>query len=121
MSFQVILKNLIDSVKGGYAGTIMGLDGIPVQDYVSEGAGCDLESLGVEYGKIVGEIKKASAVLNLGDVEEVVISSHGMKVILRLATPEYFIALVLAPESNSGRARYLLKKTAKEVQKELAA
>ena len=120
MAFLDILKELVDNVSGGFAGTIMGVDGISVQDYVKEGSSCDLETIGVEYGNIVGEIKKASEVLNLGEVEEVVISSHGVKVLLRLVNKEYFVAFVLTPEGNLGKARYLLKKAANTARRELA-
>lgn len=119
MDFLKILKAMVDNINGGYAATIMAMDGIPLQDYVKEGETCDLETIGVEYGKIVLEIKKASEVLNLGDVDEVIISSNGMKVILRIATPEYFVALVLSPTGNSGKGRYLIKKAARDTAKEL--
>jgi predicted regulator of Ras-like GTPase activity (Roadblock/LC7/MglB family) len=110
MAFLELVKGLVDGVKGGYAATIMGTDGISLQDYIIEGSGCDIESVGVEYGKIISEINKASEVLDLGGVEEVVITSEGMKVLLRLVTPEYFMAIILSPTGNSGKARYLLKK-----------
>ncbi len=119
MGFLELLKDLVGNVRGGYAATVMAMDGIAVQDYVSGEASCDLEALGVEYSSIIQEIMKASNVLNLGEVEEVVITSHGMKVLLRLATPEYFVALVLTPQGNSGKGRYLLKKTARMVALEL--
>ena len=120
MEFEQILRSLVDNVSGGYAATIMAMDGIPLQNYIKEGENCDLETIGVEYGNIVSEIKKASEVLNLGDVEEVFITSNGMKVILRIATPEYFVALVLGPYGNSGKGRYLIKKAAGYTASELS-
>lgn len=113
MDFLQILKDVVDPTRGGVAATLMGLDGIAVQDYKREGATCDLEALGVEYGKVMGEIRKASNILNLGDVEDLVISSEGLNVLLRLATPEYFVALVVAKGGNTGQGKFYLKKAAK--------
>jgi predicted regulator of Ras-like GTPase activity (Roadblock/LC7/MglB family) len=112
MDFLQILKELVDPTKGGVAATIMALDGIAVQDYKREGAACDLEALGVEYGKVMGEIRKASNILNLGDVEDLIISSEGLNVLLRLATPEYFVALVIAKGGNTGQGKFYLRRAA---------
>ncbi|MCK4846053.1 MAG: roadblock/LC7 domain-containing protein [Deltaproteobacteria bacterium] len=112
MDFLQILKELVDPTKGSMAATIMGLDGIALQDYKREGVECDLEALGVEYGKVMGEICKASNILNLGDVEEFIISSEGLSVILRLATPEYFIALVISKGGNTGQGKFYLRRAA---------
>ena len=119
MAFDVILKSIVDGMKGSLGCTLMGVDGIAIQEYKPEGAECDIETLGIEYGKITGEIKSASAVLNLGDVEEVMVTFKGTKVILRLVTEEYFLAHILGPGANFGKARYLLKKAARQALKEL--
>ncbi|MEE9614407.1 MAG: roadblock/LC7 domain-containing protein [Thermodesulfobacteriota bacterium] len=119
MGFHEILKWMVDGVKGGYAGAIVGMDGISVQDYIKEGAACDLEAISVEYGKILGEVNKASEILKLGEVEEIDIASHGTKVLLRLITPEYFIAFILTPSGNTGKGRYFLKKAASKAGTEL--
>lgn len=119
MGFSEMLQDLVSNVRGGYAATIMGFDGIPIQDYKSAEHECDLESLGVEYGKILGEIRKAAEVLEIGKLEEVIIISLGMKFVVRVINPEYFVALVLLPNSNSGKGRYLLRKTASNVVREL--
>ena len=64
MSFQDILKGTVDSIKGGVAGTIMARDGIAIQNYVKDGSACDMDSLGVEYARILEEAKKVSSLLN---------------------------------------------------------
>ena len=119
MTFLDILKEMVDGLDGADAGTVMGMDGISVQDYVREGIDCDLETIGVEYGKLIDEIKKASEVLSLGDVEEVIISLKDKRILLRPATPEYFVALVIAGDSNVGKARYRLKRAVVKAREEL--
>jgi predicted regulator of Ras-like GTPase activity (Roadblock/LC7/MglB family) len=108
VAFHEILKEMVNGVEGGYAGTLVGMDGISVDHYVSEGATCDVEAVGVEYGRIIDEIKKATEVLNLGEVEDIAIASH------------YFLALALSPGGNTGKARYFLKKAARKTGKELS-
>ncbi len=119
MSFQSILQDVVDNVKGGFAGSIMATDGISVHDYIRESGGCDLEVLGAEYGKVVVEIRKASQVLGLGEVEEVAISACGMKVLLRILNEELFLALVLSPEGSSGKGKFLLRKAVRLAKQEL--
>ncbi|MBI5559755.1 MAG: roadblock/LC7 domain-containing protein [Deltaproteobacteria bacterium] len=119
MGFKKILKDMVKGVAGGYAGTIMEMDGITVEDYVKEGSVCDIEALGVEYGNVLGEIRKASMVLNLGEVEEIVVLSGNSRVIMRLVSPDYFLAFVVSGDAVLGRARYLAGKAAKTVREEL--
>ncbi len=119
MGFREILKEVVDGIPGSYAGTLVAKDNMPVDQYVREGADCDVDTVCVEYGKIFDEIKKASKVLSLGSVEDVTITSHGTKVLLQLVTEEYFLALVLMPTCNAGKARYYLKKAARKAGREL--
>lgn len=119
MSFLEVLKELVEGVEGAYAATIMGMDGIAVEQYIKEG-GYDVETVGVEYGKVIEEIKNASTLLNLGTVEEVMVATATSDILLRMATPEYYIAFVLAHNSNIGKARYLARKAAERATTELS-
>lgn len=118
MGFLEILKEMVDGVKGGVAATIMAKDGIAIQNYVKE-AGCDMDSLGVEYARILEETKNASSALKLGEVEELSVSAPGSMIIMRLINSDYFIAIVLGSEANFGKARYYLKRAAARAKKEL--
>lgn len=118
MSFLEILKELVDGVTGGTAATIMGVDGIAVTQYTVPGD-YDVETVGVEYGKVIDEIKNASTLLNLGTVEEVMVATAGMDVLLRMVTQDYYIAFVVGKDAKSGKARYLLRKAAAKAAKEL--
>lgn len=119
MSFLEILKEMVDGIDGGVAATVMGMDGLSVQQYISAGE-YDVETVGVEYGKVIDEIKNASTLLNLGEVEEIMVTTKGKDVLLRMLTPEYYIAFVVSHEANVGKARYFLRKAAARAKKELA-
>lgn len=119
MPFLDILKELVDNIPGGLAATIMGMDGLSVEQYIAV-SGYDVETVGVEYGKVVEEIKNAANLLNLGTVEEVMVATTGKDVLLRMASPEYYIAFVLGDGANIGKARYLLRKAARMAGKEIS-
>ncbi len=119
MAFREILEEVVVSVDGSIAATLMGADGIAVAQHVRDGQAFDVEGLGAEYSKVVDEVKRASAALNFGDVEEVVVGTPSMDVILRMLTPEYYIAFAVKSNANLGRARYLLRKTASKAIKEI--
>jgi predicted regulator of Ras-like GTPase activity (Roadblock/LC7/MglB family) len=120
VGFHEILKEMVDGVEGGYAGTLVGRDGISVDHYIREGATCDVEAVGVEYVRIIDEIKKASEMLKIGDVKDVAIASHGTKILLHPVTDEYFLAFALSPGGNTGKARYFLWKASRKAGKELS-
>lgn len=111
MPFLELLRGLVEGVDGGVGATLMGMDGIAVEQYIKAG-GFDVETVGVEYGKVIEEIRNASGLLNLGTVEEVMVATATSDILLRMATPEYYIAFVLGHGSNIGKARYLARKTA---------
>lgn len=119
MSFLEILKEMVDSVEGGVAATVMGMDGLAVQQYISVGE-YDVETVGVEYGKVIDEIKSASTLLNLGEIEEIMVTTKGKDVLLRMLAPEYYIAFVVNHDANLGKARYLLRRASIKARKELA-
>ena len=120
MDLQQILKNMVEGVSGGYAATVMGIDGITVNDYIKDGVSCDIEAMGVEYGKVIGDIGKAAERMNFGSARELAILMDGNKILLRLATPEYFVAFLVSEDEVLGKARFLLKKATREVRRELA-
>lgn len=120
MSFLEILQDLTEGVKGGVASIVMGMDGLSVEQYAASHPGYDVDAVAVEYGKVMYEIKKASALLNLGTVEEVFVSTAGKDVLLRAVSDEYYIAFVLDGNANVGKARYLLRKAASKAVKEIS-
>lgn len=119
MAFQDILKEMVDGLNGALAAAVMGIDGIPVDQYVRTGAGCDIEAVGIEYGKVIEEVRKASYLLSLGDVREINIDSASAAVVIRLVTPEYYLALVMESGANAGKARYLLRRASLKTAEEL--
>lgn len=107
--FKEILKDVVDNTDGGVASLLMGFDGIPVDQYVREGEGFDVESVGMEYSVILKNIRNAAQMLEAGDAREVSVQAERVTTLIRLLNDEYFIAIALRPSGNLGKARFLLR------------
>lgn len=107
--FAEILKKVVDNVDGGLAAVIMGLDGIPVDTYVRKTDTVDVTTVGMEFSFILTQIKKAGDSLQVGGLEELIVKAQRLYLICRMVSPQYFVAVVLSPEGNFGKARYLAR------------
>jgi predicted regulator of Ras-like GTPase activity (Roadblock/LC7/MglB family) len=87
---------------------LMGFDGIAVEQYLRPDTDIDLQLIAVEYASVLKEIRKTAEILSLGAMEEVAIRTERCHVVVRLLTPDYFIAATLQRDGNYGKARYLL-------------
>ncbi len=107
--FQEVLKEVVDHTDGGVASLLMGFDGILVDQYVREGEGFDVETVGMEYSVILKSIRHAAEMLDAGDAREVAIKAERITTVIRLINEEYFVAIALKPSGNVGKARFLLR------------
>ena len=107
--FKEILKEVVDNTDGGVASLLMGFDGIPVDQYVREGEGFDVASVGMEYSVILKNIRNAAQMLEAGDAQEVSVQAERVTTVIRLLNEEYFVAIALRPSGNLGKARFLLR------------
>ena len=86
---------------------------------VVQRSGKRITVIGVEFGVLLGSIKKASEMLEAGTTNEVAISTDKMITIIRMLGPEYFLALALKPEGNFGKGRFLMRTAAPKLLAEL--
>jgi predicted regulator of Ras-like GTPase activity (Roadblock/LC7/MglB family) len=117
--FQDVLREVVTGTEGGVAALLMGYDGIPVEQYVAQGADVNVEAVGMEYSVILTQIRKAAALLEAGSAREVSIQAEHMITVIRLLNDDYFVALTLRPGGNYGKARYLLRMHANKLLGEL--
>jgi len=109
MSFSEVLKGLTGDLKGAKGALIVGMDGIIVDEYSSEQSGVDMSSIGAEYGNVLKEIQKASQSLQFGEANEVAVTTEAVCLIMRKINEEYFVALLLSPDGNIGKGRFLVR------------
>jgi predicted regulator of Ras-like GTPase activity (Roadblock/LC7/MglB family) len=118
MSFGEVLRTIVEECGGGISAALMGNDGIPIEEYLakgledSAGAGGPAEptTAGVEFGRILIDIRKASDALGGGSMDETIVQLGRFTLIFRPVDDENFLVLLLRPDGNLGKARYLIRR-----------
>lgn len=108
MSFAEVLKETVDKVDGAVSAMIIGADGITVQEYINEKL-IDLTELSAEASAMIKDINLASLNLGIGEAREFSIISDKCGIIMRKITPDYYLALIIRPDGNYGKGRFILK------------
>jgi predicted regulator of Ras-like GTPase activity (Roadblock/LC7/MglB family) len=120
VSFLRVLQDVVHSVDGALACSVMGFDGISVESHQVEGApDLDLQSTLVEYAAVLAQARNAAQLLKTGAVSEVSINSDHVLTIMRLVTQDYFLVLALGSGGNYGKGRYALRIAAPRIRAEL--
>lgn len=117
MNFLEVLKETVDKVDGAVSTMIIASDGILVQEYVSERL-IDLTGLGAEASAMIKDIGFAAENLGLGEAREFSIISDRCGIIMRKINNEYYLALVIKPEGNYGKGRFVLKTAVPKIEGE---
>ena len=107
--FTDLLKKVVDNVDGGIAAVVMGLDGIPVETYVKLHDRVDVNTVAMEFSFILTQVRKAGDSLAVGSLEELSVKAQRLTLVCRMLSPQYFVAIAMAPEGNFGKCRYLVR------------
>jgi len=107
--FAETLKKVVDNIEGGIAAVVMGLDGILVESYVKLDDRVDVNTVAMEFSFILGQVRKAGETLAVGSLEELSVKAQRLLLVCRMLSQQYFVAIVMAPEGNFGKARYLAR------------
>jgi predicted regulator of Ras-like GTPase activity (Roadblock/LC7/MglB family) len=126
MSFERILQKIVDECGGGYGAALMGLDGIAIAQVVTtreleeaDPLAGDVTSAGIEFGRILGDMAKASDSLGTGDLRESVVRLDRVCLIFHAVEDDLLVVVALAPDGNLGKARYLIRRSVVEIRAEL--
>jgi predicted regulator of Ras-like GTPase activity (Roadblock/LC7/MglB family) len=117
MNFSEVLKETVEKVDGAVSAMIIASDGIPVQEYAPEKL-IDLTGLGAEASAMIRDIGLAAENLGLGEAREFSIVSDTCGIIMRKINDEYYMALVIKPEGNYGKGRFILKTAVPKIEGE---
>jgi predicted regulator of Ras-like GTPase activity (Roadblock/LC7/MglB family) len=118
--FRDSLQGMVDRLAGGVAGILMGFDGIAVDAYTKAGEeGIDIQVVGMELSHAVVQLRKATEQLEVGQLREITLKAGKISILVYLLSDEYFIACAVKPEANFGKARYLMRLLAPQIQAEL--
>jgi predicted regulator of Ras-like GTPase activity (Roadblock/LC7/MglB family) len=107
--FAETLKKVCDNVDGGLGAVIMGLDGIPVETYTRAADRVDIQTVAMEFSFILTQVRKAADSLKVGTFEELTVKAERLVLCTRMLSPQYFLAVAIAPEGNFGKCRYLMR------------
>lgn len=124
MSFEAILQEIMDASPGAIGVALMGNDGIPIvhlegKDADESPLGEDLSAAGAEFGRILGDIHKASDQLGGGLINEVVISLTRFTILFREVADDVVLLLAIGPEGNIGKCRYLMRRHERALREQL--
>ncbi len=124
MGFSEHLQNVVASVDGAIACSVMGFDGIAVETYqattrAQDALSLELSVAWVEFANVLSQLKATAETLKTGKVAELSVNSEKVITLMRMITPDYFFVLALAPSANYGKARYQLRITAPKLAAEL--
>jgi len=124
MNFEPVLRKMIDDVPGALGIALMGSDGIPIAECYARGADAaaadgEVGAAGVEFGRILDEVRKASDAIAGGRLDEVVIGLGRFWLLFRVVDEELFLVAALEPRGNLGKARFLMRRHLLELQREL--
>ena len=117
MSFSGILKDAVEKVDGAVSAVILGSDGIPVEEYATERL-LNLEDLGAEASTMIKDINIAAQDLGIGAAKEFSIVSDKCGIIMRQINASYYLALIIRPDGNYGKGRFVLKTTVPKIEGE---
>jgi predicted regulator of Ras-like GTPase activity (Roadblock/LC7/MglB family) len=120
MIFEDVVKRAVEQTSGAMAALIMARDGISLSQFIKPEIQIDLETLGIEYANLLAETNRSSQAMNAGQLTELQIATDKYLTILRVLNSEYFIALILTPDGNLGKGRFLLRVAVPALLKELS-
>ncbi len=120
MSFESILRVIVEECPGALGAALMGGDGIPIAQAGPHGDEAEqVTILGVEFGRILEEARKAADAAGAGVALEISVRTERFHVVLHAVDPDTYLLLALAPHGNVGKGRYLLRRHELAIREEL--
>ena len=113
MSFDSILETVLAECPGALGAALLGSDGVPIAQATSAAAPEaeeDVSVLGIEFGRVLDEARKAAAAASAGALQELAVRSERFHLLLQVVDRETYLVLALGPDANVGKGRYLLRR-----------
>jgi predicted regulator of Ras-like GTPase activity (Roadblock/LC7/MglB family) len=119
--FRESIEKLLSGIEGAVSCALMGFDGITVDISSKEGTagGPDIQTLSMEFAHLIAQARRTLESVDAGALEEFTLRTDKLTLVVRLLTPEYFLACAILPNGNLGRARYLMRLSAPALRADL--
>jgi predicted regulator of Ras-like GTPase activity (Roadblock/LC7/MglB family) len=111
MSFRDTLERICVRVEGALGAVVIAEDGIVVERHAVD-PGIDIELAGVELVGAAREVRRATAAVDAGELDEMVVANVRRLSLLRQVGPGYYLLLLMSPSGPVGRARYEVRRAA---------
>ena len=119
--FRESIEKLLNGIEGAVSCALMGFDGITVDISSKDAAagGPDIQTLSMEFAHLIAQARRTLESVDAGALEEFTLRTDKLTLVVRLLTPEYFLACAILPTGNLGRARYLMRLSAPALRADL--
>ena len=115
--FEQILRDIAGKIEEVRCILVAGNDGIPIEKIILDET-LNIELLLAEFTTILRNTVQTAHEIEAGTLEEIMILSDRMILLVKAITPDYFIMMILPQDGNLGRARFELKKAKYVLEKE---
>lgn len=112
------LRKIVDGVQGSYGATLIGVDGLPIAEYVSQSA-IDMGILGAELTMVYKNAIRLTEELRYGPLKELSLVAEKAAVICQAVTDEYYLLLALSPSALLGKGRFQLRRAVADFRDQL--
>ncbi len=126
MSFEAILEQIVADGPGILGVALVGNDGLVVAQAESrpdptaaDSGSWDIPTLGVEFGRIVGDLNQTSGDMGAGGLAEVMIRLDRVTLLASRVEDDLLLILGLSPDGNIGKARYLMRRDGCSIREEI--
>ena len=114
MSFTSVLRTIVEECGGGLGAALMGADGIPIEQVAASTApaepATDVATLGVQFGRVLGELHKAADSVGGGALEELALRMANFWVLIEPVDDENYLVVAVDAGGNPGKARFLMRR-----------
>ena len=115
--FKEFLSDLVQSVDGAIGSILMGMDGIPIDEFCMRPEE-DLQLIGIEVSSILKELNRAAQSMETGLLGEFLMVHEKKTTLVRKINEEYFLVLVLNGNGNLGKGRFRMRVMVPRISKE---
>ncbi|MEI6206460.1 MAG: hypothetical protein WCP20_06740 [Desulfuromonadales bacterium] len=118
MSFEVILKDLVDHVPHAIGAILVDWEGEAVMEYCH----CDpydMRFIGAHKGIILAHLKQMQSSKQIGDIEDIIITASNMHLITGCIDQDYSLVMNIERSCPVAQALYHFRRALTELKKEI--
>lgn len=120
MTLTGILYDAMDYIGNAEIAGIVGTDGLSVELVISVDSPYeDIDALELEIAGLAANVNATTMRLGTGPTLDLLIESDYLIYLLALVTPGYYAVLGVPPDTNIGRARFVIRQMVQRFQTEL--